>query len=130
MTSRNVTLRNMSGLAATATAMSVIMAATATLAQEPVRGGTMVLARYQEPLTLDPNIPADNGSIYAIEQIFDALIEPDTEGSGLRPGLAESWEISDDGTVYDFTIREAYFHDGEPVTVEDIVFSLENAKAN
>lgn len=130
MTSRNVTLRKMSGLAATATAMAVIMAATATLAQEPVRGGTMVLARYQEPLTLDPNIPADNGSIYAIEQIFDALIEPDTEGSGLRPGLAESWEISEDGTVYDFTIREAYFHNGAPVTVEDIVFSLENAKAN
>jgi peptide/nickel transport system substrate-binding protein len=130
MTSRNVTLRKKSGLAATATAMALIMAATATLAQEPVRGGTMVLARYQEPLTLDPNIPADNGSIYAIEQIFDALIEPDTEGSGLRPGLAESWEISDDGTVYDFKIREAYFHNGEPVTVEDIVFSLENAKAN
>lgn len=112
------------------TVMSLVAAASVAEAQDPVRGGTMVLARYQEPLTLDPNIPADNGSIYAIEQIFDALIEPDTEGSGLRPGLAESWEISEDGKVYNLKLREAYFHNGERITVEDVVFSLENAKAN
>lgn len=116
--------------AAAATGLALMLAAASVGAQEPVRGGTLVLARSQEPLTLDPNIPADNGSIYAIEQIFDALIEPDQEGGGLRPGLAESWEISEDGTVYTLNLREAHFHNGDPVTVEDVVFSLENAKAN
>ncbi|MEM7021807.1 MAG: ABC transporter substrate-binding protein [Pseudomonadota bacterium] len=117
-------------LAAAMTALTLILGGVAAQAQDPVRGGTLVLARSQEPLTLDPNIPADNGSIYAIEQIFDALIEPDREGSGLRPGLAESWEISEDGKVYTLNLREAYFHNGDPVTTEDVVFSLENAKAN
>lgn len=117
-------------LAAVAAALALGFAAAALEAAEPVRGGTLILARSQEPLTLDPNIPADNGSIYAIEQIFDALIEPDSEGSGLRPGLAESWEISGDGTVYTLTLREAKFHNGDPVTVEDVVFSLQKAKEN
>lgn len=117
-------------LASMAAAAALMLASTAAQADDPIRGGTLVLARSQEPLTLDPNIPADNGSIYAIEQIFDALIEPDKDGSGLRPGLAKSWEISDGGTVYTLTLREAYFHNGMPVTVEDVVFSLENAKAN
>lgn len=130
MTGKHAQYRQRSGLAVGATALGLVLAATAAQADDPVRGGTLVLARYQEPLTLDPNIPADNGSIYAIEQIFDALIEPDTEGSGLRPGLAESWEVSEDGTVYTLTIREASFHNGDPVTVADVVFSLENARAN
>jgi peptide/nickel transport system substrate-binding protein len=115
---------------AAAVAAGLALAAWTAQAQGPVRGGTLVLARFQEPLTLDPNIPADNGSIYAIEQIFDALVEADAAGSGLRPGLAESWEISEDGKVYTFTLRQASFHDGSPITVGDVVFSLNKAKAN
>ena len=41
------------------------------------RGGTLIMARPDEPLTFDPFIPGDNGSIYAIEQVCDALIEAD-----------------------------------------------------
>ena len=55
------------------------------------RGGMLVMARPDEPLTFDPFIPGDNGSIYAIEQVCDALVEADDTGRGLRPGLAESW---------------------------------------
>ena len=58
------------------------------------RGGMLIMARPDEPLTFDPFIPGDNGSIYAIEQVCDALVEADDTGRGLRPGLAESWEIS------------------------------------
>jgi peptide/nickel transport system substrate-binding protein len=102
--------------------------ATAAEAQEIKRGGTLIMARPDEPLTFDPFIPGDNGSIYAIEQVCDALVEADATGLGLRPGLAESWEVSSDGLTYDFKIRDAKFSNGEPVTVDDVVFTLETLR--
>ncbi len=89
------------------------------------RGGTLIFARPDEPLTFDPFVPNDNGSIYALEQVCDSLIEPDDTGLGLVPGLAESWEIAPDGLVYTFTLRDAKFSNGEPVTADDVVFSLQ-----
>lgn len=91
------------------------------------RGGTLVLARPDEPLTFDPFIPSDNGSIYALEQVCDSLTEADETGLGLRPGLAESWEVSDDHLTYTFKIRDAKFSNGEKVTVDDVIFSLKTA---
>ncbi len=88
------------------------------------RGGTLIMARPDEPLTFDPFIPGDNGSIYAIEMVCDSLIEADDTGLGLRPGLAESWEISKDELTYTFKIRDAKFSNGNPVTVDDVVFTL------
>jgi peptide/nickel transport system substrate-binding protein len=94
---------------------------------EVKRGGELVLARLEEPLTFDPVGPSDNGSIYLIENVIDTLILPDATGAGLRPGLAESWEISNDGLVYTFHLRPAKFSNGEPVTTADVVFSLGRA---
>jgi peptide/nickel transport system substrate-binding protein len=99
----------------------------ATAAAEIKEGGTLIFARPDEPLTLDPFIPADNGSIWAIEQVCDTLVEADETGEGLEPGLAESWEISEDELVYTFKLRDAKFSNGEPVTVEDVVFSYQKA---
>jgi peptide/nickel transport system substrate-binding protein len=97
-------------------------------AAEIKEGGTLIFARPDEPLTLDPFIPADNGSIWAIEQICDTLVEADETGEGLEPGLAESWEVSDDELVYTFTLRaDAKFSNGDPVTVDDVVFSYQKA---
>lgn len=90
------------------------------------RGGTLAFARPDEPLTFDPFVPNDNGSIYALEQVCDSLVEADSTGRGLRPGLAESWDISGDGLTYTFKIRDAKFSNGDPVTVDDVVFSLKS----
>ncbi|MSP82313.1 MAG: ABC transporter substrate-binding protein [Alphaproteobacteria bacterium] len=113
---------------------AALLAAAATLAVGDVaaaadvkRGGTLVLARPEEPLTFNPFVPADNGSIYAIEQVCDSLTEADATGLGLRPGLAESWEISADTLTYVFKLRDAQFSNGQPVTVDDVVFSLRTA---
>jgi peptide/nickel transport system substrate-binding protein len=95
---------------------------------EVERGGELMFARHEEPLTLDPVIPNDNGSIYAIEQIFSALTRPDATGEGIEPDAAESWDISDDGLVYTFHLRDAKFSNGDPVTAEDMVFSLERGR--
>src|SRR5262249_46560293 len=47
-------------------------------------------------------------------------------GNPLAPSLAESWSVSSDGLAYDFVLRKgATFHNGEPVTAEDVKFSFE-----
>ena len=94
---------------------------------EVKRGGELKLARLEEPLTMDPVGPSDNGSIYLIEQVYESLVEPDQTGAGLVPGLAEKWNISLDDLVYTFYLRDAKFSTGDPVTPEDVIFSLNRA---
>ncbi len=93
------------------------------------RGGELRLARPEEPLTFDPTIPGDNGSIYAITQVFDTLTRADADGTGIEPDLASSWDISDDFLTYTFHLRAAKFSNGNPVTADDVVFSLKRAQA-
>ena len=57
--------------------------------------------------------------------LHDALLKP-MPGQPLAPSLAKSWSKSDDGLTYEFVLREgAKFHNGEPVTAEDVKFSFE-----
>ncbi|HEY7195611.1 MAG TPA: ABC transporter substrate-binding protein [Gaiellaceae bacterium] len=90
------------------------------------RGGTFTMARPEEPLSLDPIIPSDNGSIYVIYNIFDQLTTLNEDSTDVVPSLAEKWDVSPDGTIYTFHIRKGVkFSDGSPMTVDDVVFSLE-----
>ena len=60
--------------------------------------------------------------------LHDALVKP-MPGKSMGPALAESWNVSKDGLVYDFTLRKGVrFHNGEPVTAEDVKFSFERYK--
>jgi peptide/nickel transport system substrate-binding protein len=94
-------------------------------AEDIKRGGTLTVARPDEPLTLDPFTPSDNGSIYNITQICEPLIMADASGTGLEPGLAESWTASSDGLTLDLKLRPGVqFSNGKPLTVEDAIFSL------
>src|SRR4051812_17744823 len=57
--------------------------------------------------------------------LHDALVKP-MPGNINAPGLAESWTLSKDGLTYEFVLRKnAKFHDGSPVTAEDVKFSFE-----
>ncbi len=94
---------------------------------EPQPGGTLIFARNQDVQTLNPIGAADNGSIFAIMQIFDQLVEVGDDASP-QPGLAESWTSSDDGLTWTFTLRDATFSNGDPVTAEDVKFSLDRWK--
>jgi oligopeptide transport system substrate-binding protein len=61
------------------------------------------------------------------KRIFSGLVSFDPQ-LNLTPDLAESWDISPDGTVYTFHLRQnARFHDGRPVTAEDFVYSWNRA---
>jgi len=57
--------------------------------------------------------------------LHDSVLKP-MPGNPLAPSLAESWSMSPDGLVYDFVLRKGVkFHNGDPVTAEDVKFSLE-----
>jgi len=57
--------------------------------------------------------------------LHDAMVKP-MPGGALTPSLAESWKASPDGLSYDLVLRKGVkFHDGEPVTAEDVTFSFE-----
>ncbi len=90
----------------------------------PVRGGTLRMARNEEPQSFDPVIPGDNGSIYMIQQIFNQLTRINKESNFVAPALAESWDISADRKTYTFRLRKAKFSNGAPVTADDVIFSL------
>ena len=60
--------------------------------------------------------------------IHDALVKPMPAGQ-TTPSLAESWTTSPDGLAYEFVLRSgAIFHNGDPVTAEDVKFSFERYK--
>ena len=64
-------------------------------------------------------------SLHIIDSIGEGLVQADFETGAAKPGLAESWTISDDGLVYTFNIRpDMVFHDGEAVTAQAVVRSM------
>ena len=88
------------------------------------QGGKLVRL-YSDPPTMDPHLTTDNISGGLVNEIFGGLV---TLGLDLKvvPDLAERWDVSDDGRVYTFHLRkDAKFHDGKPVTAEDVRWSLE-----
>jgi peptide/nickel transport system substrate-binding protein len=88
------------------------------------RGGTLTLALNDAPPSFLYYADLGSNSKLLVQHIFDSLVEFDLETYELVPGLAASWEISDDGTVYTFNLREGVtWHDGEPFTAEDVVFT-------
>ncbi|MBB3662653.1 peptide/nickel transport system substrate-binding protein [Prauserella sediminis] len=59
--------------------------------------------------------------------VYETLVKVDSDGE-IVGGLAESWDVSDDRTVYDFQLREATFSNGEPFTASDVKFSIERVQ--
>ncbi len=85
------------------------------------------LIRIVSPMrttTLDPMRSASQGNIETYGQLYARLLRRDPGNSQLQPGLAESWDVSADGRVYTFHLRDAQFSNGTPITADDVVFSL------
>ncbi len=92
---------------------------------EPKYGGSISMSLADDDVsTFDPIIPFDNMAIWTMLLIYDQVIRVGPDGLSLEPGLAETWEVSDDGLTYTFNIRQANFHDGTPVTANDVAFCL------
>jgi peptide/nickel transport system substrate-binding protein len=79
-----------------------------------------------EPPALDPTAGAAEAiDIVVYQNVFEGLTRIDQNGA-VQPGLATDWTISEDGTVYTFTLaRDVRFHDGSAFDAEDVVFTFE-----
>lgn len=108
------------------TALALVLSAGAAFATNTDISIGMVL----EPPNLDPT----GGAAAAIDEVvyanvFEGLTRFAPDGA-VVPGLAESWDISEDGLTYTFNLRDGVtFHDGTDFTAEDAVFSLDRARA-
>jgi len=92
---------------------------------QKVVGGTFRGYLTSEPSNLDParGVDVNEGNVQA--KIYDALVKYD-EKMDLVGNLAESWNISDEGRTYTFKLRSGVkFHDGQPFTAKDVVFTLD-----
>jgi peptide/nickel transport system substrate-binding protein len=74
---------------------------------------------------LDPAVGSDLVSSIALCNMYDSLVFPNVDGS-VKPYLAKSWTVSEDGLTYTFELVPGVnFHNGDELTAEDVVFSLE-----
>lgn len=90
------------------------------------KGGVMNYNFDNEPESLHPIMSTDVYEGYYSEFVHDFLCTNDSETYELVPRLAERWETSKDGLSFTFFLRkDAYFHNGENVTAEDVKFSLD-----
>jgi len=118
MRPRNVYVRSL------ALALAVLTLFSAAAAQNVV-----TLNAVQIFGTIDPAIASDYTDYMAAVNLYDGLVSVDENGATV-PLLAESWEISDDATVFTFNLKEgATFQDGSEVLASDVVYSVERLLA-
>jgi peptide/nickel transport system substrate-binding protein len=85
----------------------------------------LIVGIPQDIDSLDPHNATGAGTREVLFNIYEGLVKPDQDGN-LNPAVASEYTISDDNTVYSFTLRDGIkFHDGTDVTVEDIKYSIE-----
>jgi len=107
-------------------ALSLTLTPTQAQADEPVQGGTVVYLSSKIP-SLNPLHSAYEVGLVT-SQIFASLTRMN-ENNEISPYIAESWDISEDGKTYTFNLaKNATFHDGKPVTSEDLAFSFDIVK--
>jgi peptide/nickel transport system substrate-binding protein len=90
-------------------------------------GGTLRVGMQTDPVGLDPHVSNATATRNMLENTYDTLVMFDST-LAIVPGLAESWEASADGLQWTFNLREATWHDGQPVTAQDVVFSINRIK--
>lgn len=89
-------------------------------------GGTITVTYKDDVATLDPAIGYDWQNWSMIKSLFDGLMDYVPGTTTLRPGLAESYEISPDGLTYTFKLRPGVkFHNGREMTATDVKYSLD-----
>ena len=90
------------------------------------QGGVMNYHFDLEPESLHPIMAGDVYETYFARYVQDSMCTNDYSTWEFTPRLAEKWEISKDGLTFTFFLRkDAFFHNGDPVTAEDMKFSLE-----
>lgn len=86
----------------------------------------VVIGRMNDALSLDPAITSDSESFQVTANIYDTLVVYETADSSIKPGLAESWKVSEDGLTWNFKIRKnVKFHDGSKLDAHVVAFNFQ-----
>ncbi len=90
----------------------------------PRYGGTLRVGMQGDPVGLDPHLTTATLSRNMMENVYDTLVFYSADGRFV-PGLAESWTVSPDNLVWTFKLRRnVKFHNGRPMTSEDVVYTI------
>ncbi|MCE5208713.1 MAG: ABC transporter substrate-binding protein [Chloroflexi bacterium] len=95
-----------------------------------VRGGTLSWARGAIPENLDMTWSTANQDWWIMVNVIEPLVMLNDAGTDLEPGLAETWEMSEDELSYTFHLRDAKFNNGTDLTADDVVFSIDRARTD
>lgn len=95
---------------------------------EAAEGGEIKVAYSAQPPVLDPQVGTAIITAEVMGHVFEPLLTMDSDYN-IKPSLAESWEQSDDGLTITFNLREGVlFHNGDEMTAEDVVASMNRWK--
>jgi oligopeptide transport system substrate-binding protein len=86
--------------------------------------GTLRVASMGEPASLDPHKVSGTWENYVVGDMFVGLTTENPKAEPI-PGVAESWNVSEDGKTYTFTLRKSSWSDGTPLTAHDFVYSMQ-----
>src|SRR5262249_13569416 len=89
----------------------------------PKRGGTLVAATVDKPVNMDPGYAQLYSSLQVYQNVYSKLVYVDANGQFL-PGLAKAWKPESERTWLFDLVDNAVFHNGEPFTAKDIVFTF------
>jgi peptide/nickel transport system substrate-binding protein len=118
-------LQGSGGLAA-AIALGQTGPSRVTAAQDVQQGGTLVSMVVAEPTSMDIASGTGQHNYAVMNNVFENLLEYDATSFATKPALAESYDISEDGMVYTFHLREEVtFHDGTMMDAEAVQFSYQ-----
>lgn len=102
-----------------------IAAAKITLEDPKVTGGDLIDLQTADVATLNPILRQDGNSWQITCKVYESLVFADPLTGAFVPQLADSWEMSADGMRWRFHLAQGVtFHDGTPLTVEDVLFSF------
>lgn len=100
------------------------------LVDTPATGGTLKEGIVGTPRFINPLLEVSDADRDMVSLIYSGLLRPDNK-KGLIPDLAEKYEISEDGLSYTFILKENLeWQDGEPITSDDVIFTIKQAKDN
>jgi len=121
-----MTARRLRAVAIAILTLALTMGAPALVVAQPAGQMTWALHFTPAPTLYEPSETAGLITPFMfLYALHDALVKP-LPGKSMGPSLAESWTVSADGLVYDFVLRKgAKFHNGEPVTSDDVKFTFE-----
>jgi peptide/nickel transport system substrate-binding protein len=124
----NMLRRQFAKTSAAATALALIGELPSTIAAAATPTDTLVMAKAMgEILSMDPHEAAEYTSVEVDASVYDRLVRFNAGAyDKLAGGVADSWDVSADGKTFTFHIRKGLvFHSGNPVTTDDVAFSLQ-----